>query len=411
LETVERDWQSLPDSVLVTDEHGIVFLTNRADWRLRPLSPLDDTVLQEIADDRRYGQIDLDPLLISTVASSPGEEPHWLLAPADGRDTDPIEFVSASREMADADWTLHVLANLANERWGVVTTAALALVSAALILLGGLVIWQRRRRFIERIDFEQAAAEQLERQAEDELRRTQADLVQAGKLAALGQMSAALSHEFNQPLAAIRTYAENATLLLDRSRLDEAAANMQHISDLTRRMAEISRHLNTFARRPDDRRVAVDLCAICKNVIALVDSKRQMTDATIELVAPSEPLWVTAGEVRLGLVIQNLLTNAVDAVSNQPVRQVTLTISIEGEWGVIRVADTGRGIEPAAIDRMFDPFFTTKRTGEGLGLGLSITYNIVKDFNGNLSAEDNQNGGATFTALLPLAKLSSKAAE
>lgn len=435
LEMVERDWETLSDSVLVTDRHGIVFLTNRSDWRLRALNPLNDDVQQEIAEDRRYGSIDLTPLLISTVASSPDEDPHWLLAPPSGNAAEPIEFVSASRDMEGAGWTIHVLANLANERWGVAATAALALVSSALLFLGGLVIWQRRRRLIERIDIEQAAAEQLERQvalrtseltatnvqlereiderrqAEDELRRTQADLVQAGKLAALGQMSAALSHEFNQPLAAIRTYAENATLLLERSRSDEAAENMQHIADLTRRMAEISRHLNTFARRPDERRVAVDLSALSKSVIAFLDDRRQQAGATINLYVPPGELWVNAGEVRLGLVMQNLVTNALDAVKDQPLRCVTISITTAANTGIVTVADTGHGIEPAAIERMFDPFFTTKRTGEGLGLGLSIAYNIVKDFGGDLSAENNDAGGATFTVSLPMTEARSRAAE
>ncbi|MEM7443613.1 MAG: ATP-binding protein [Pseudomonadota bacterium] len=435
LEAVEQAWQSLDDGVLVTDEYGVVFLTNRGDWRLRALSTLGESALQELAEDRRYGAIELTPLLISTVAATPGEQPHWLLASGEGQNADPVEFVSASRNMEDAGWTLHVLANLANERWGVVATAALALVSSALLLLAGLVIWQRRRRLIERIDFEQAAAEQLERQvasrtseltetnklleqeiderrrAEQELRRMQADLVQAGKLAALGQMSAALSHEFNQPLAAIRTYAENATLLLERRRWDEASENMQHIGDLTRRMAEISRNLNTFARRPDDRRVAVELNALAAKVMAFLADKKEKTGADVSLRSSSEELWVMAGEVRLELVVQNVLANALDAVAGSSRRQITIVVTKQVERAAIEIADTGVGIERATLQKIFDPFFTTKRTGEGLGLGLSIAYNIVKDFEGELSARNGTDGGAVFTISLPLADSMPQAAE
>ncbi|MEZ5669007.1 MAG: ATP-binding protein [Alphaproteobacteria bacterium] len=439
LEAVEERWRALDLDVMVTDPFGVVFLSNRPDWRLRTIAPMTDAAYAQIAADRRYDGATLAPLAVareSEAAGSHGTVDRWVVPAAvdtgDGR----TEYLHVSRPMPEAGWAVHVLVDLAPARRDATLAAVLALALCGLVAAGALLALQRRRQLLERVALNQAAADRLERQvaartadltganrrlgqqieermqAEAELRRMQAELVQAGKLAALGQMSAALSHEFNQPLAAIRSYADNAALLLERGRAEDARANVGHIAELTGRMAEISRTLSTFARRPDDRRAAVDLCALVDRVVAFLDGRRQRVDAAVAVRKSAPAVWVLAGEVRLEQVIRNLLTNALDAVAGRDERRVEIAVDRdEGGEAVLTVADSGTGIADDALPRIFDPFFTTKRTGEGLGLGLSIAFNIVKDFDGRLEAANRPQGGALFTVRLPLATAAARAAE
>ena len=253
-----------------------------------------------------------------------------------------------------------------------------------------------------------AANVQLEREiaereaAEAELRRAQDDLIQAGKLAALGQMSAALSHEFNQPLAAIRSYADNAQLLIERNREAEACGNLRLIKDLTARMAEISKHLMTFARKPRSELRPVALAEVLDETLDFLRIRLERAGAEVAVDQPDRSLAVRAGRVRLQHVILNLVANALDAMRDNPRPRLEIAVREKDGRVAISLRDHGPGIPEDQLGRIFDPFFTTKDVGEGLGLGLSISYNIVKDFDGSLRAENHPEGGAVFTIELPL---------
>ena len=216
-------------------------------------------------------------------------------------------------------------------------------------------------------------------------------------------MSAAISHEFNQPLAAIRSYAENAGTLIGRGRHDEARDNCGRIRELTGRMAEISKHLNAFARKPRSRLSTVPLDAVIDDTLEFLKGRLEAAGAHVEVRRPDTPVHVTAGRVRLQQVLTNLLVNALDAMEGMAAPRIELSVEQGAGQARIKVRDHGPGIAEDLLDQIFDPFVTTKEVGRGLGLGLSITYNIVKDFNGSLSARNHEAGGALFTIDLPLA--------
>jgi len=261
----------------------------------------------------------------------------------------------------------------------------------------------------------QATNNRLERaiaehqRTERELREAQAELVQAGKLAALGQLAAGVGHELNQPLAAIRSYAHNGRKLIGLGRVEEAGANLGKIADLTARMANITNHLKRFARRPDARLGAVELEPVIQGALSLFGNRLREEVVAVELQLPdtAAPLRVRAEEVRLEQVLVNLLSNALDAVAGAPVRRILIRAEAvekgEGEEGDavrIEVRDSGPGIAADPVEQIFDPFFTTKPVGTGLGLGLSISYNIVRDFGGVLSVAESGPGGTAFVLTL-----------
>ena len=330
--------------------------------------------------------------------------------------------------MAAQGWVLHSLVDTRFARTQMVTASLLTGSLLVGILLIATVIWQRRRRLVERLGERERARAVLEdtvklrtadlqasnlrledevaerKQAEADLRRTQHELIQAGKLAALGQMSAAMSHEFNQPLAAIRTYAENAGTFLDRGREAEAQDNIAHIAALTDRMADLSRHLSSFARKPQDSVRPASLSGALDETLALLQGRFQAAGLSPRVITPEEEIWVLGGHIRLQQVIMNLITNALDAMAGVPEPALLLTLRREGETTQLIVEDNGSGLPEEQREQIFDPFFTTKEVGAGLGLGLSISFNIVKDFGGVLTAENRNEGGARFVVSLQSAE-------
>lgn len=232
------------------------------------------------------------------------------------------------------------------------------------------------------------------------LRQAQTNLVQAGKLAALGQMSAALSHEFNQPLAAARTFAENAAVLLDRDRIPDARSNTDRILSLIDRMVSISRHLSSFARKPGQALSAVNIQAVVEAALEIAALRLKSSGAQLNVTrSPDLPL-VVAGHVRLQQVLVNILTNAADATEEHGDGKISLTARQDQDHVLIEIANNGAGVDEALQNRIFDPFFSSKGIGKGLGLGLSISCNIIKDFGGSLDVGRAAEGGALFTIRL-----------
>ncbi len=237
-------------------------------------------------------------------------------------------------------------------------------------------------------------------------RRTRDDLVQSAKLAALGQMAAGISHELNQPLAAIRSHAHNGAILLERGRGDEARASLDRIQALTARMAELIKHLKRFARRPGVDLDMVDLRATVEGALSLFTHRILEDGVTVRLDLPHQPIRVRAEEIRLEQIVVNLVSNALDALDGCDPREIDIRADKSGDRVRLVVADTGRGIREGDRRTVFDPFFTTKPPGLGLGLGLSMSYNIAKDFGGDLILSETGPAGTTFVIDLMTAKAS-----
>lgn len=233
-------------------------------------------------------------------------------------------------------------------------------------------------------------------------RDTQEELVQAAKLAALGGLSAGIGHELNQPLAAIRSHAHNGRLLIGRQRYEEAETAFARIQTLTARMADIITHLKRFARKPDAMLGPVPLAPVVAGALSLFGSRFAEEEVTLAVEVPDD-LTARAEEVRLEQVFVNLVGNALDALKGRGERRLSITAARQGRDILVTVADSGAGIDAAHRSAIFDPFFTTKPIGAGLGLGLSMSYNIIRDFGGRLALTTSGDGGSAFTITLQTA--------
>ncbi len=425
VDEIETAWRSAEHEIIVVDEYGIIFMSGRPEWRFKAIRPLSPAILERIEATRRYPTSSLLELPFAYLEGSGGGH---LLASVDQEGTH-TEYLVKSAAMPAAGWTVHVLAKTAPARTQAYVSLAVGLLLLLTLILTGTFFIQRRQSLMDRIAAQQAAQNQLERRvdertadlnraneklvaevaerksAEEELRQAQADLIQASKLAALGQMSAALSHEFNQPLGAAKSYADNAASYIDRGRIGEARDNITRISTLVDRMAAIGKHLRNFARKPDDKLAAVPVGQVINDAVEIVAGHVRDRSAQITIEPGEEPLYALGGMNRLQQVLVNLLSNALDAMETAAEPRIEISAMSAGAGRIlIKVRDHGEGIDEAATGKIFDPFFTTKGVGKGLGLGLSISYNIVKDFGGRLTVESHPEGGAVFIVDLERAR-------
>ncbi len=233
-------------------------------------------------------------------------------------------------------------------------------------------------------------------------------LAQSSKLAALGEMSAAVSHELNQPLAAMKTYLAGARLLLRRNRPDEALAAFHRIDDLIERMGAITRQLKSYARKGQAQFSPVDMGDALASALSMMEPQLKLRKVKITRILPDERVRVMGDRMRIEQVMVNLLRNALDATKTVADPQLDLILA-SGETATLTVRDNGYGIED--LDALFEPFYTTKQPGDGVGLGLAISSGIVNDLGGRLTARNAETGGAVFEMQLPILYEKSQAAE
>lgn len=412
----ENRWRTGDQEVVVADRHGVFFLSSEPSWRFKSLAPLTPEAISDLSKSRRYGDQPLPPLGLTQdeIVPSGGQ----LVTIKRRR---PEQFLVQMEAMAAADWRVMLLVKTSHIQPQVRQSMVVAGGILISIVLAALALYQRRQRITERITLQERAKEQLEqrvqertneltganielqneiterKRTENELQETQATLVQATKLAALGQMSAGLSHELNQPLAAIRSYADNARAFLDRNRSKTAKENLQGISELTDRMARIIKNLRTYAREESIELRATSLGSALDESLNLMDSRIRSEGVNILMNIPEGDIRVVGGDVRLQQIFVNLISNALDAMTDSPVKEIHIDVSNSDNGVNVRVRDTGPGIDKAQIVNVFDPFFSTKEVGQGMGLGLSITYGLVSQFDGSIQAGNAAEGGAVFT--------------
>lgn len=427
IDSIETSWRGGEYKIFVSDPEGIIFMTGSPEWLYSSILPLNAERLRRTQASRRYAEAALKPLPIKSSSL----DDHQLMTT---NDPDGREYLVLSQYMPEADWTVNVLMDTASARAQARTTIIAVVLFLCLAGLALAIFLQRRARLEERMRMQLEARNELEHRVEErtadlalvnqrieeeiaerrlteqELRKTQADLIQAGKLAGLGQMSAALSHELNQPLAAAKTYADSAAMLIDLERVGEARDNVRRISGLIDRMASISRHLRNFARKPNEKLGPVALDAVMADTLEIVGARLKTADADLQINLGDAPL-VKAGFVRLQQVLVNIVTNAADAVEGLADRRIHVSAERQDGKVILTIRDHGPGVPAAIAERIFDPFFTTKGVGKGLGLGLSISYNIVKDFGGSLSVSNHPEGGAVFRIELEAATVAREAAE
>ncbi|MFV1942240.1 ATP-binding protein [Pseudomonas luteola] len=393
---LEHSWSQQPDIILVSDARGIVFIANQPGWRYRILESLRPDDHAELEETRQYNRQPLLPLTyqpMNTLAQNQRlTRVHGPLGVQD--------FLWTSLPLTEEGWTLHLLRDRSRLP-ATAQTTGLAAAGAWFALVFALLFLQQRRRLARE---RQRSRDELERLVEArtaDLRTAQDGLIQAAKLAALGQMSAALAHELNQPLTAQRMQLASVRLLLDQQRHDEARQSLARIDELLGRMAALTGHLKTYARKtPAGLREPLDLACVVDKSFELLAPRVQNERIDVSL-RMSRPAKVRGDAIRLEQVLVNLLRNALDAMADKSIRQLDIALTPErGRW-LLCVTDSGGGIAEEHLSQVFDPFFTTKPVGEGLGLGLAVSYAIVHELGGELTV-DNTAQGARFMLTLPM---------
>ena len=411
------------EKVFLTDANGIIFSSNEPRWVFHSLTPLSQRQQESLKADRKY--LDQPIQLLPIHTWNQGGDTRLVEIGSDSNRA--LGYLQQSQALPNTPWRLHILTSSLAARQAAINAFFLSLL--VLIILGlVLYVLFKRRRVAERL---KQAHDQLEKRvtertaeltqrsielsesnvqlkheikerqrAHEALRRTQDDLIQASKLAALGQMSAGITHELNQPLAAIRTFSSNGEKLLERNQEEAALGNFRRIFNLTGRMGDIINHLKTFARKSQNRKEPVLLVDCLKQALDLISHLAERDQVQILFERPKKALWVRGDPVRLEQVFINLFSNAIQALSSQPNKQIRICFILAENHVTVSIRDNGPGIEESILESIFDPFFTTKEVGEGMGLGLSIVYGIMMEHGGTIQARNRE--GAEILVGLPL---------
>ena len=431
---LESDWRQSIAPIFVTDEHGVVLLGSVSDWRFDVLAPLSPDLAQTLRTSLQFGDARFQTLPLTPPLSSVGNG--QLVHTDDALPQIPkgAPLLHTTLPITESPgWTLHLLSpvqaamNQATANAQMAALLALSLLAAAL----GIVLYRRQRN---REQAQQQAAtqaqlaalvgertaqlselnEQLmdemdERQrAEARLHTMQDELVQASKLALLGQVAAGVAHEINQPVAAIRAYADNATEFVRRDDMAAVNENLGTIAELTERIGHITGELRAFSRKAGTSVGPTSLKDAMEGALLLIGPRTRRQGVTLVRPPDDQDVLVRADRIRLEQVLVNLLQNAMEALEGVADGRVLVALQDLGETVRLSVSDNGPGLATDTRARLFTPFYTTK--AEGLGLGLVICRDIVAEFGGDLLAVDPNDpafpplpgalGGATFILTL-----------
>ncbi|AOK24609.1 ATPase [Burkholderia ubonensis] len=435
------------EPLVVADDHGVVFLSSVPAWKYHTLKPLAGPVAASIFETRQYAQQPVAPLPLRVEQVLDRDAQIVRLGP--GRRAP--RYLATQRRIGEPDWLLVTLAPIApvdaDARNATIVTG-FGFVSIALLafywrmrrarvreMIRGRALLQQayaelNRRVEERTADLSEANAQLQKEvgerirAEQDLRAAHDELIQASKLAALGQMAAGITHELNQPLAALRSFSDNTRVLLDRGEQAAARENLEAIAALTERMGKITNQLKLFVGRARPRNEQALVVRALRSVLALLgerlrgvelvltlrdDAVSPVRDAPLDLANDHPELVARCEDLRLEQVLINLLGNALDAVAaggapRTAAPRIDVTIEASAATLAIQVRDNGPGIAPDLLPRLFEPFFTTKEMGRGLGLGLAISSSIASDAGGSLTARNAPGGGALFVLTLRRAR-------
>lgn len=413
IDLVEQSWAARDENFLVSDPDGVIFITTNPEWRFKTLKPLEQHVIERITESRRYQEANLVPLSdhVNTL---------WdrvqILDIENGEKNGLRRVLKQSQFMPQAGWNVHILSDTRVLRKRVLVVNILVGVGLSVAYCLILLLLQRKARLAEIQRIEEDSKKALEeanellesrvlerthqlsetneilrreiidrKQTEIKLKRTRKELIHAAKLAVLGQMSAGINHELNQPLAAIRSYTDNGKQLLQKGRSEDAMWNLEQIGELTERMAQIGIQLKLFSKKSSGTLAVVPLHGVIDGALEIL--KPSLNRQTIELTIDIQPedLEVRANFVLLQQVLVNLISNAMQALEGQEYKNILLECHAKNNHVLIAVQDNGPGVNIEYRNDIFEPFFTTKKSGQGLGLGLAISDRIVRDFGGQIN--------------------------
>ncbi len=401
LQKFERAWAGISDAVLVRDSTGNIILSTEPQWR-----GLDESSAML----RQTPESAIQRALRATA--------DWSALPPDGY-LEGEAVIRLETRIPFRGWQMASFTTYDSIREKVNSVLALEIMGFAILLAAAFYLLSRRaasrvvvfqresaelRALNARLQREIAERERVEKT----LDLAEQTLAQSSKLAALGEMSAAVSHELNQPLAAMKTYLAGARLLLRRNRPEEALASFGRIDGLIERMGAITRQLKSYARKGADAFSPVNLGEALASSLSMMEPQLRQRHVKITQILPEDPVIVMGDRMRIEQVMVNLLRNALDATKSVAEPDVEIILAA-GDMAVLTVRDNGYGIKD--IESLFEPFYTTKQPGDGVGLGLAISSGIVNDHGGRLTARNGQKGGAVFEMQLPLGSDGLQAAE
>ena len=394
LRKFQSAWAGISDAVIVSAPTGSILLATEKTWLGVP---------EEVALSRRSAPSSIKRAIQATQ--------DWTVLPAEAY----LRGKAVMRQeirVPFRGWKMVLFTTYGGIRQRVNAVLALEIMGFSIFL--ALSFYQLSRQTLTRALFFQKESDDLrklnirlqrevsERQkVEKNLQVAEQTLAQSSKLAALGEMSAAISHELNQPLAAMRTYLAGAKLLLQRKRPDEALTSFQRIDDLIGRMGAITRQLKSYARKGGEDLIAVDVRSAIDGALEIMEPQLKARQISISKTLPIEPVFILGDQLRLEQVMVNLVRNALDATATLVLPEIEILL-LADETAILTVRDNGEGISD--LNELFEPFFTTKKPGDGVGLGLAISTGIITDLGGRLVARNGSVAGAVFQVTLPIIK-------
>lgn len=397
LSGLESAWTEAGETVFVSNRDGIVLLSSDPAIRYRALEPVSEARRAAIEARRQFGREPLTPLVWAAAAPN-----HARL---NGR-----SYLHVTARIGLPEWRLHYMADAGPVLLRAWLTVIGAAILAILLLAVGLYLRARRVRFA--LAESQAARRKLQaanaelareiedrREAERRLEDARSELDRASKLAALGQLAASVTHELGQPISAMKTYLTAAELDAADT---ETGETLHRLSAIVTRMEKLTQQLRFFARPGGEGLAQLDLAEVWKEAKALIEPDGAAAGVTIREAIPARPVMVRGDRLRLEQVMVNLCRNAILAMSGAPRRELTVEIEAADGKAVLAVRDTGTGLQGEPLERLQEPFVTSRASGEGMGLGLAISAEIVKEHDGRLAARDLAGAGAEFTVTLPL---------
>lgn len=403
---LELSWALLPEPLVAVTDEGRIFISNVADWKrfnyVDSLGGGHRVLLEEVRNDNQ--------VLLSRFAGKKYRR-----------------YITVKRDVPLMDWQIYHFSSYQDVERSVTRATVVTVFVLAFIGMIWLLIRQRGIRIERELEQQHEFAKMLEdkvarrteelkltnvslqkeiderRAAEADLKQAQKGLVQATKMASIGQMSATLAHEYNQPIAAIRFYADNARELFAQDKFDSLNDNLSRIVSLTDRMSSLTNSLRNFSHTPQESAHKVRFSTVLEEVIVLNQPRLSKDNVELEIVGDASDIWVMAGHTRVVQVLTNLISNALDAMQEVSHRCLTIETIKQGQFVQCLVKDLGPGLSQDKRDQVFEAFYTTKSMGQGLGLGLFVVKNLVNSLGGELSVLDQPAFGAVFAFTLPLA--------
>lgn len=400
IDKLEKIIENTGQKLFILDNFGVVFLSNEPKFLFRKTRGISSENLNNITETKRYNGKVLGELKLKTLTNFYRQDIVQL-----SENTGNENYIKIGLQIPVIGWEI---ISLIDEKRAITPSVIIGLVSGlisifAVILL--LFIRSRRKLQAEQMEFKSRQAIELERRVEErstELKQVQDDLVQTAKLAALGQMSAAISHELSQPLTSISNYIENTKVFLEQKEVAKVEQNLGYIGKLSDKMTAIIHHIKIFASKRPTEIDRISINKVIEETVWFMQSKFQRREVQLEISLPKNDVYIWANSVRIEQVLMNLISNALESMQKSSVKILNIDLSFNDDLAHIIIRDTGEGIDENAIENIFKPFYTTKEDEQGMGIGLSISRSIIEEYDGILEAFNRPSGGARFEIKLPI---------